>query len=398
MSSDRLLLLDAGDAGRLIERLESLRGGIAMAEGLAQLDGGQPADGGLRAAVVAADAEELVARVDVLIGWLGEGAPELLRAGRGIALARPSQRPSIGFLFPGQGAPVTSDAGYLEDLLPAAAAPYREAGDLSAGDVPDELVQLSVVAASVAGLKAMRELGIDANFGIGHSVGELTALHWAGAIDEAGVLELARRRGEIMTEHATEQGAMATVEAEESDFTRIVEDADVTVACLNSPLNRVVSGPKAAVDSVVERAREQDGARALKLGVVGAFHSPLMDDAAPVFERVLAEQRFDDLLRPVFSTISGNRIAEGDDVAELLRRQVTEPVLFLNAVRAAVGDAELLIEVGPGRMLSALVSQFSSVPALPTRVGSSSAQELLTAVGAAWALGADVKVDRISGV
>ena len=394
MRADRLYLLDAGDPEGLAEKLRTLRARAAEAADIAGVEEAEGGDGELRAAIVAAEPEELTGRIAVLEGWLAEGAPRELRTDRGVALGWASKSPAIGFLFPGQGAPVTSDGGYLEQLLPEAVAPFREA-DLPAGDIPAELVQLSVVTASVAGCKAMAELGVGAGFAVGHSVGELTALHWAGAIDEEGVLELARRRGEVMTEHATARGAMANIEAEEATFSRIVDGAEVTVACLNSPLNRVISGAEEAVDAVVERAREQDGARALRLQVVGAFHSPLMEEAAPVFQRVLAEQSFGELRRPVFSTVSGNRIAAGDDVSGLLARQVTEPVLFLNAVRAAIDGADLFIEVGPGRMLSNLVGEFSPVPALPLRVGHSSAQSLLTAVGAAWALGAEVELERL---
>jgi enediyne polyketide synthase len=394
--ADRAFLLGASDSKTLAAKLAALRDRAAGAADIAGIpEETESAEGELRAAVVAAEPAELTGRIESLRQWLAEGEPQHLRIDRGAALGRAKQRPGIGFLFPGQGAPVTSDGGYLEELLPEAAVPYREAGDLSAGEVPARLVQLSVVTASVAGLRAMGALGIDADFGVGHSVGELTALHWARAIDEKDVLELARRRGEVMTEHASERGAMANIEAEEQVFSRIVDGAEVTVACFNSPRNRVISGTEEAVDTVVERAREQEGARAFRLRVVGAFHSPLMSEAAPVFERVLAEQAFGSLQRPVFSTISGNRIMEGDDVAELLSRQVTEPVLFMNAVRGAVDGADLMIEVGPGRMLSGLVSEFSPVPAIPIRVGHSSAQGLLTAVGAAWVLGADVQVDRL---
>ena len=385
----RLVLLSGSGPSELSSRLESLRAGEHPPEP------SSPEQGALRAAIVAADREELSAKAESIEGWLSEGESDRLRVGRGIALAVARERPRLGFLFPGQGAPVTTDGGYLEELLPGAAAMYRQASWLSDGEVPASLVQLSVVTASLAGLRALAELGVDADLGVGHSVGELTALHWAGAINEDDVFELARRRGEIMTEHATEQGAMANIEAEDATFARIVDGADVTVACFNSPLNRVISGTEGAIEAVVQRARGQDGARALKLPVVGAFHSPLMNEAAPVFERVLSEQAFGALQRPVFSTISGGRIAAGDDVAELLSRQVTEPVLFLNAVRAADDDADLLIEVGPGRMLSGLVSEFSSVPSVALRVGHSSAQGLLSAVGAAWALGADVNVDLL---
>lgn len=396
MRGDRAFLLGASDSETLAAKLAALRDRVAGAADVAGIpEDTKSADGELRAAVVGAEPGELTGRIETLQQWLAKGEPEDLRIDRGAALGRAKQGPAIGFLFPGQGAPVTRDGGYLEELLPEAAAPYREMDDLHDGDVPASLVQLSIVTASVTGLKAMATLRVDADFGVGHSVGELTALHWARAIDEKDVLELTRRRGEVMTEHATERGAMANIEAEEQVFSRIAEGAEVTVACFNSPRNRVISGTEEAVDTVVERAREQDGARALRLRVGGAFHSPLMSEAAPVFERVLAEQAFGSLQRPVFSTISGNRVAEGDDVAELLSRQVTEPVLFMNAVRAAVDGADLLIEVGPGRMLSGLVSEFSPVPAIPIRVGHSSSQGLLTAAGAAWVLGADVQVDRL---
>jgi enediyne polyketide synthase len=394
--TDRAFLLGASDSETLAAKLADLRDRAAGAADVAGIpEEVESGDGELRAAVVAAEPGELTGRTETLHRWLANGEPEDLRIDRGAALGRAKQRPAIGFLFPGQGAPVTSDGGFLEELLPEATAPYREMGDLRDTDVPASLVQLSIVTASVAGLKAMGEIGIDADFGVGHSVGELTALHWARALDEGDVLELARRRGEVMTEHATEKGAMANIEAEEQVFSRIVDGAEVTVACFNSPRNRVISGTEEAVDAVVERARGQDGARALRLRVVGAFHSPLMSESAPVFERVLAEQAFGSLQRPVFSTISGSRIAEGDDIAELLSRQVTEPVMFMNAVRAAVDGADLLIEVGPGRMLSGLVGEFSPVPAIPIRVGHSSALGLLTAAGAAWVLGADVQVDRL---
>ncbi len=395
MRSDRLLLFAGDDPATLAGRLEALRERASDAASLSELDTHPDgAEGELRAAVVAAEPDELARRLEVLEGWLAEVPPEKLRLERGVALGIAQDRPRIGFLFPGQGAPVSTDAGYLGELLPEAASPYREAGLLEAGEVPTELVQLSVVAASVAGLRAMAALGVEAEFGLGHSVGELTALHWAGALGEPAVLNLARRRGEVMTEHATAEGAMANIEADERAFDRIVDDGAVNIACVNSPRHRVISGTTEAVDAVVERARAQS-AKVVRLRVVGAFHSPLMNDAAPVFGRVLAEQRFDTLQGPVFSTVTGARIGEGDDVAELLVRQMTEPVLFLEAVRAAMQDTDLLLEVGPGRMLSGLVAEFAETPAIPLRVGHSSAQGLLWAVGAAHALGASVRLERL---
>ncbi len=394
----RLLLLSGADAPSLSRDLEELWERASKASSLADL-GDEPAtkDGQpLRAAVVAPDPEELLQRLEVLDGWLHEGVPDRLRAQRGIALGQAQGRPRIGFLFPGQGAPVPTDPGFLSDLLPEAADVYRQAADLQGiEEAPPELVQLSVVTASVAGLRALRELGIEAQFGLGHSVGELTALHWASALDEEALLRIALRRGQVMTEHATAEGAMANIEAGGETFSHLIDGADVTVACFNSPRHRVVSGTTEAVDVVVARAREHADTRVVRLRVVGAFHSPLMAEAVPVFERYLADQSFDRMQRTVYSTITGAELQRVADLPALLVRQMSEPVRFLDAAREAMPETDLLIEVGPGRMLSGLVSEFAETPSVPLRIGHSSPQGLLTAVGAAYAIGAPVRTDRL---
>jgi enediyne polyketide synthase len=388
VSAARLICLAAADeeslSAQVVELLEGGEWGISAGEGP------------LRAAIVFADSEQLVRRLEILDGWLSERAPEGLRLGRGLVLGTARERPRLGFLFPGQGAPVHSGAGFLEELLPEAAGVYDQADGLRGSDeVPHELVQLAVVTASVAGLRAMAALGIEADFAVGHSVGELTALHWAGALDEPTLLRIARRRGELMTEHASAEGTMANIEAEEDVFAAITDGLGVTVACFNSPLNRVVSGPVQAVEQAVARARAADDARALPLQVIGAFHSPLMLETVPPFESYLAEETFAAPARQVHSTITGTELEADEDLPALLARQMTEPVRFLEAVQEAAAGADLLLEVGPGRMLSRLASEFAPVPAMPLRIGDSSPQDLLSAVGAACVLGMPVRTERL---
>jgi len=397
MRPSRLILLGGEDADSLLRQLEELWEDATRAASLAELPAvGTPEEHRLRAALVAPDPEELVQRIEVLSSWLQEGAPERLRAQRGIALGKALERPRIGFLFPGQGAPVPRDPGYVGDWAPKAAGVYLHAADLQASEeVPADLVQLSIVIASVAGLRALRALGVEADWGLGHSVGELTAFHWAGVFDEEEVLRIARRRGEVMTAHASGDGAMANIEADEQTFSAVIDGAQVTVACVNSPRHRVISGTVDAVDEVIARAREEEGTRVVRLRVGGAFHSPLMLDTVPVFARDLAGEEFGSLSRPVFSTVTGTEIGSDDDLPALLGRQMTEPVRFLDAAREAASQADLLLEVGPGRMLSGLVSEFTDVPAIPLRVGHSSPQGLLTALGAAHAIGVDVRADLL---
>jgi enediyne polyketide synthase len=399
VSQIRLLLLAGTDEGSFGRHLERLWEAVTRISDLGELELDAPAEQlPLRAAVVAPDPEELLRRLEVLDGWIREGNPGPIRAQRGIAFGSVQERPRIGFLFPGQGAPTPTDGGFLDRWLPEAATVFEQPGLAETDDgVPAQLVQLSVVTASVAGLRALRTLGIEAQFGLGHSVGELTALHWAGALDEDAVLRIARRRGEVMTEHASSGGAMANIEAGEDTFARLVDGADVTLACINSPRHRVVSGTAAAVDEVVARAREQEGTRVVRLRVVGAFHSPLMLDAVPVFERYLTAESFAPLKRQVYSTITGSELQGVSDFAALLERQMTEPVRFLEAAREAIDGTHLLLEVGPGRMLSGLVSEFAEIPTLPLRVGHPSPVAFLTAVGAAWVLGSPIETGRLAG-
>jgi enediyne polyketide synthase len=395
----RLVLLQAADAASLAAQVDELRSSAERSSSIdAALEALQPAEGQpMRAALVAGDEEELRAGLGVVGDWIAEDAGEALRVERGVALGRAQEQPRIGFLFPGQGAPVPKDSGYLRDWAPEAASIYERTPELgSAEEVPPQLVQLSVVTASLAGLRALAAIGVEAEFGLGHSVGELTAMHWAGALDEEAVLRIARRRGEAMTEHATAEGAMANIEAGEETFSRIVDGAEVTVACVNSPRHRVVSGASEEVDAVVARARDEEGTRVVRLRVVGAFHSPLMEQAVPVFERHLAEENFGRLQRQVYSTITGSELQPVADLRALLVDQMTQPVHFLEATRDAIPGTHLLLEVGSGRMLSGLVSEFSETPTVPLRVGHSSPQGLLTAVGAAFAIGVPVRADRLA--
>jgi enediyne polyketide synthase len=128
----------------------------------------------LRAAVVAGDGEELREG----LGEIADAAGDRLAIGRRSATGCGSGH-RIGFLFPGQGAPARSDAGAVGSWIPAADLAFA-AAELPEGEpLPDELVQLSVVASSLAGLTAARALGIVAQLALGHSLGELVALHSA---------------------------------------------------------------------------------------------------------------------------------------------------------------------------------------------------------------------------
>jgi enediyne polyketide synthase len=280
---------------------------------------------------------------------------ELRTAAVSAAAQTASRRPKIAFLFSGQG---------------------------SIPNVTTDVAQPAIVRASLERLKELRGLGIEAHCAIGHSLGELTALHWSGALDERQLLELAAYRGNAMQQLAGD-GAMAALACSEQTTRSLLEGAAV-IAAANSPEQTVISGPVDAVERTMERAKAR-GIGATRVPVNAAFHSPMMQPAAaPLRDYVRA-------LAPkpagsgVFSTVTGTWLTRDTKLPEILAEQLTAPVRFREAVDAIAQEADLFIEVGPGRVLTNLAS-FAGTPIV-------SSDRIEDAVAAAWTAGADVNID-----
>ncbi|HEX2393422.1 MAG TPA: acyltransferase domain-containing protein [Solirubrobacterales bacterium] len=336
----------------------------------------------LRAAVLAADGEELRQGLEEAIDAVGAR----LAVGRRFAVGYGAGH-RVAFLFPGQGAPARIGPGAVGAWVPAARGPFAVAGLLDGEPVPDDLVQLSVVAACLGGLAAARELGIVAELAVGHSLGELVALHWAGACDEPTLLQLARARGSAMTAHADRRGTMAALRCDAAQVEGLAAETGVAVACRNSPRSCVVSGDASAVEDLLAAAKRA-GLAAMPLPVVGAFHSPLMRPAQPVFAARLAGADLSPPQKPVFSTITGGRLDPAIDLRRLLLDQLVDPVLFADALAAAAAEADLLLDLGPGRILAPLVAEITEKPLVSMRVGDPRPRGLLEVAAAAFAAGA----------
>ncbi|MEO7262876.1 MAG: SDR family NAD(P)-dependent oxidoreductase, partial [Jatrophihabitantaceae bacterium] len=244
---------------------------------------------------------------------------------------------------------------------------------------------------SVAGLRILARLGIEAVSAAGHSLGELTALHWAGATDEAGLLSAAAQRGRIMAQASDGNGAMASVMAPPEAVAPLLAGEPVVIAGYNSPRQTVVSGPSDAVKRVCERAAGL-GLSSNGIPVSHAFHSQAVAPAATAFGDHLRAEHFAPLIRTMVSTVTGGVLPADADVPGLLTRQVLDPVRFTEAVQTMAEEVDLFIEVGPGRILGGLAGDIApGVPAVSLDADSMSLSGLLHAVGLAYALGAPIR-------
>lgn len=350
----------------------------------------------LRAAVVASTATELEAGLRELARWLADGIEARLAPQVGVYLGASGRNPParIGLLFPGQASPSYFDAGVWRRHFPGIDRLYRNAA-LSRGSDPKatEVAQPAICCAARAGLLALAECNVDASVAIGHSVGELPALHWAGVLDAETLLAAAAARGRAMAQHGVGGGAMASLRAT-TDRVRSLLGRGAVVAGVNSTHHTVIAGDAEPVRASVERAKLA-GIETAILAVSHAFHSPHMQPVATHLRRAFAGLHFAPPVKRVISTVTGRELGPEDDLREILQRQLTDPVLFATALAAADNDVDLWIEAGPGRVLTGLVQSQSETPVIALDASSPSLAGLLHACGAAFALGKPVRIDRL---
>jgi [acyl-carrier-protein] S-malonyltransferase len=222
----------------------------------------------------------------------------------------------------------------------------------------------------------------------GHSLGEFTAYHAAGAFAFADALRLVRRRGELMFDSGTRRpGAMAAIlglsEANvEAACERASDVGAVVPANYNTAEQLVISGEVDAVERAMTIAKELGAKRVIRLNVSGAFHSPLMAEAAAGLKVALDAAPIAASEFPIYSNVSAQPSAGSADAKNLLLRQLTSPVRWTELVQHMASDVPnaLYVEMGPGAVLSTMVKRI--VPGANTMTCGTPAEveQLLAAV------------------
>jgi [acyl-carrier-protein] S-malonyltransferase len=203
----------------------------------------------------------------------------------------------------------------------------------------------------------------------GHSLGELTAYYAAGAFTLAAGAKLVRRRGEAMFDIGSERpGTMAAIlgklDTPIDDICAVAtrEAGLVVPANYNNDEQVVVSGEIAGVERAMDLCKAAGARRAIRLSVSGAFHSPLMEPVELAFSGAVSDTEFDDPEFPVYANVTAAPCTTASEARTLLLRQLTSPVRWSEEVRAMAStypDA-LYVELGPGNVLSGLVSRIVS--------------------------------------
>jgi [acyl-carrier-protein] S-malonyltransferase len=284
------------------------------------------------------------------------------------------------FLFPGQGAQTVGMGRELSEKLPAARRLFDEAQEILGYPLLDVCVngpveklnstavsQPAIFVSSLAALESLRQTepaAIDTcSAAAGLSLGEYTALVFAGAMKFADGVKVVQRRGEAMqaAADATPSGMVSIIGGETVKVEELCAASrhlgTVRVANLLCSGNTVVSGTLAACEEVEKRAAES-GMRTVRLAVAGAFHTDIMKPADQALAAALANVPLARSRLPVWSNVDAAPHSEPEEIRKLLVRQVLEPVLWEQSMRNLLESGyDRFYEIGPGRVLAGLLKR-----------------------------------------
>ncbi|MCK4504883.1 MAG: ACP S-malonyltransferase [Candidatus Aegiribacteria sp.] len=287
----------------------------------------------------------------------------------------------LAFLFPGQASQSVGMDSYLREYPDAVDFLDRineMTGVLGLSNIisngPSEIltrtdnVQPAITMISISIMNVLVAAGVKPEGTAGHSLGEYAALVTAGVLLPGIAAKLTRIRGELMQQCANRHpgGMLALIGIELDDARKCVEEASsigpVGIANVNATGQVVISGANDALEKAGKLCKAAGARRVIPLKVSGAWHSPLMKDAAKGLECALDDAGFYEPEIPVVANVTADLIRSGDQAKQLLKEQVTSPVLWADSMKKLLNSGfDTFIEVGPGQVLQGLLRRVEGI-------------------------------------
>jgi len=299
---------------------------------------------------------------------------------------------NTAFLFPGQGAQYVGMSGQLVKDVPKAKELFDKAAEVLGYDLlkicvegPKEKLdstvysQPAIYVSSLAAVERLRqEEGDDAinkaTVAAGLSLGEYTALCFAGAISFEDGLKVVKVRGEAMqaASEAQDSGMVSIIGLDVDVINKVCERATeltgskIQIANYLCPGNYAVSGAKDACVKVAEIAKPEFKARmTVPLAVAGAFHTEFMQPAVSELEKALASIEVKKPRIPVISNVDAKPHSDPEVIKKILTQQVTSPVMWEKTINEMMDRGyEEGYELGPGKVVAGIVKRVNKAAAI----------------------------------
>jgi [acyl-carrier-protein] S-malonyltransferase len=281
---------------------------------------------------------------------------------------------NVGFIFPGQGSQYVGMGKLLFDHYEIARSIYKETDDLLGYSLsricfegPEEELtktgntQPGIFVVSSIVQTILKNRGIKPMATAGHSLGEYSALSAAGCFSFEDALHLVIERGKAMNKASeARKGSMAAVIGLEAPQVNEVcrsssSKGIIQIANINAPTQIVITGDAEAVNAAMEKAKEAGASRVIPLTVHGAFHSPLMEQAAIHMKGVLSKIKIREPEIPFVNNADAAFLTDTEDIRDSLVRQITSCVRWVECMEKLMElGIQAMVEAGPGKVLAGL--------------------------------------------
>jgi [acyl-carrier-protein] S-malonyltransferase len=293
----------------------------------------------------------------------------------------------IAFLFPGQGSQSIGMGLAVADNFPASKTYFDQAQRVLGWDLleacrqgPDDRLKQTDVAqpalyvTGYAAYKTLESHGLKPQGVAGHSIGEYAALAAAGVFGFVEGLELVKARARLMKEagQSNPGSMMAILGLEGAQVKAVCQEASakgvVAAVNFNSPEQTVIAGTAAGLEEAGRLASAKGAKRVIPLNVAGAFHSPLMAEAAQGMMEMIAKPSFNRAAVPVAMNADGRLHQAPEDIRQQLELQLDHAVLWVASIQPLKADgAHFFVECGAGRVLTGLLRRIDrQLPAYAT--------------------------------
>ncbi len=365
-----------------------------IADLAAKMAGEVEGEQSVRAAVTAGTPKDLLERLEFLKEKIQDNFPEegkiVSFPHNGVWIGNSLKNLRIGFLFPGQGSQKLNMARTIVErhkwgrrLLNKANEWIGKKGPWELGELiyrptdhvansltikswekrlaQTKITQPAICLASILWLQYLKRLDINPVAVGGHSLGESTAFHAAGAFDQKTLISLAATRGRAMSAPAGETGEMLSLRCSREEAESILQSVGnyAVIANINSPRQIVISGSPEGIREVIEIAGNMK-IPAVKLMVSNAFHSKFVADASLFLRKNAPIPEFPEALQiKLFSTKDGRQVEQNINLHEHFSQDVVRQVDFVSMIKEMSKECDMFVEVGPGNVLSNLVNEIN---------------------------------------
>lgn len=228
-----------------------------------------------------------------------------------------------------------------------------------------ENTQPALLTHSIALLKALSH--IDADYTMGHSLGEYSSLVAAGVLKFEDAVKIVRKRGELMTQaFPNGVGSMAAVLGlsyeEVNEICKEISFGDQLIepANINAPGQIVVSGHKALIDKLTKEGKSLGAKRVIPLAVSGPFHSSMMQVIEENFASFIDQFTWNDAQFPIVQNYNAHGETKAETIKQNMVKQLYSPVQFIKSTEWLIDQGvDHFIEIGPGKVLSGLIKKIN---------------------------------------